>query len=101
MRLALVPTREANLDFNHEWWKLLKECGFERRRVYSCRHTFATIMLQDGVVSINELAGLLGHSTPKVTLAHYASVIDAKTIDLGKNFDLFGTLLARSQKEAF
>lgn len=95
----------GNIDdvskLHHEWWKLLKECGFERRRLYSCRHTFATIMLQDGVVSINELAGLLGHSTPKVTLAHYASVIDAKTIDLGKNFDLFGTLLAHSQKEAF
>jgi hypothetical protein len=50
-------------------------------------------------VSINELAGLLGHSTPKVTLAHYASVIDAKTIDLGRNFDLFGTLSSLPKKE--
>ncbi|MDO9208826.1 MAG: tyrosine-type recombinase/integrase [Sulfuricurvum sp.] len=95
----------GNIDdvskLHHEWWKLLKECGFEKRRLYSCRHTFATIMLQDGIVSINELAGLLGHSTPKVTLAHYASVIDAKTIDLGRNFDLFGTLKAHSKKEAF
>jgi integrase len=84
----------------HErWWKLLTACGFEKRRLYSCRHTFATIMLQDGIVSINELAGLLGHSTPKVTLAHYASVIDAKTIDLGRNFDLFGTLSSLPKKE--
>ena len=86
-------------QLHHEWWKLLKVCGFEKRRLYSCRHTFATIMLQDGVVSINELAGLLGHSTPKVTLAHYASVIDAKTIDLGKNFDLFGTFSSMLKSE--
>jgi hypothetical protein len=50
-------------------------------------------------VSINELAGLLGHSTPKVTLAHYASVIDAKTIDLGKNFDLFGSFSSMLKSE--
>lgn len=85
----------------HErWWKLLTACGFEKRRLYSTRHSFATIMLQDGIVSINELAGLLGHSTPKVTLSHYASVIDAKTIDLGRNFDLFGTISSLSKKES-
>lgn len=85
----------------HErWWKLLKECGLEKRRLYSCRHTFATIMLQDRVVSINELAGLLGHSTPKITLSHYASVIDAKTIDLGRDFDLFGTISSLEKKKS-
>ena len=46
-------------------------------------------MLKENIVSINELAGLLGHSSPKVTLTHYASVIDAKSINLGTNFSLF------------
>lgn len=82
---------DDSTGLRYQWWKLLKDCGFEKRRLYSTRHTFATIMLQDRVVSINELAGLLGHSTPKITLSHYASVIEAKTIDLGRNFDLFGT----------
>ena len=44
---------------------------------------------KDNIVSINELAGLLGHSNPKVTLEHYASVIESKNIDLGVNFSLF------------
>lgn len=79
------------------WWNLLKRCGMERRKLYSTRHTFATIMLQDSIVSINELAGLLGHSTPKITLSYYASVIDSKTIDLGKNFDLFDTIRSQSK----
>ncbi len=46
-------------------------------------------MLQDKIVSINELAGLLGHSSPKITLEHYASIIDGKNINLGKDFSLF------------
>ena len=81
------------------WWRLLKKCNMDRRKIYSCRHTFATYMLQDGVVSINELAGLLGHSTPKVTLTHYASVIDAKTIDLDRDFDLFVKITSKSKNE--
>jgi hypothetical protein len=40
-------------------------------------------MLKENIVSINELAGLLG-------LEHYASVIQSKNIDLGANFSLFG-----------
>lgn len=81
------------------WRSLLKKVGFEKRKLYNTRHTFATIMLQDRIVSINELAGLLGHSTPKITLSHYASVIEAKTIDLGFNFDLFGTFSSRKNNQ--
>jgi len=71
------------------WADVCKDAGVEKNKLYSTRHTFATLMLQENIVSINELAGLLGHSSPKVTLAHYASVIDAKNIDLGSNFSLF------------
>jgi integrase len=82
------------------WHELLKVCKIERRKLYSCRHTFATTMLQSGVVSINELAGLLGHANPKVTLSNYASVINAKTIDLGKDFDLFETISSQSKAKS-
>ncbi len=57
-------------------------------------------MLRKNIVSINELAGLLGHSSPKVTLAHYASVIDGKNIELGANFSLFSHNLDTAQKKA-
>ncbi|HBM35219.1 MAG TPA: hypothetical protein DDZ71_02800 [Sulfuricurvum sp.] len=76
--------------FKHRWPALLNKCELPKRKLYSARHTFATLMLQNGIVSINELAGLLGHSSPKITLAHYASVIDARKIDLGRDFNLFG-----------
>jgi len=72
------------------WRDTCKLAKVEKHKLYSTRHTFATLMLQENIVSINELAGLLGHSSPKVTLAHYASVIDGKNIELGTNFSLFG-----------
>ena len=72
-----------------QWKRVLKDSGVPKHKLYSTRHTFATLMLKDNIVSINELAGLLGHSSPKVTLEHYASVIESKNIDLGANFSLF------------
>jgi len=80
----------------YKWVMLLKKCEIEYRKMYSCRHTYATMMLLSGIVSLNELAGLLGHSTPAITLSYYASAIDAKTIDLGKDFDLFDTNTSQS-----
>ena len=71
------------------WENVCKIAGVEKHKLYSTRHTFATLMLQENIVSINELAGLLGHSSSKVTLEHYASVIESKNIDLGANFSLF------------
>lgn len=72
-----------------QWSRVLKDSGFKHKKLYCTRHTFATLMLQEKVVSINELAGLLGHSSPKVTLAHYASIIDPMLINLGKDFSLY------------
>lgn len=47
-------------------------------------------MLRENIVSINELAGLLGHYSAKVTLEYYASVIESKNINFGVDFSLFG-----------
>ena len=57
-------------------------------------------MLKENIVSINELAGLLGHSSPKVTLEHYSSIIEPKNINLGANFSLYGhdTVTTRNEK---
>jgi len=84
----------------HKWARVVKDSGVDYKKLYSTRHTFATLMLKEKVVSINELAGLLGHSSPKVTFNHYASVIDADNINLDKDFSLFepsfDTLLTHS-----
>jgi integrase len=73
-----------------QWLHVTEKAGVRRLRLYATRHTFATIMLKEKIVSLNELAGLLGHSTAKVTLQHYASVINADLNSLDSNFSLFG-----------
>jgi len=73
-----------------QWRDVCLEANVPKYKLYATRHTFATLMLKENIVSINELAGLLGHSSPKVTLEYYASVIQSKNIDLGKDFSLFG-----------
>lgn len=57
-------------------------------------------MFKENIVSINELAGLLGHSSPKVTLEHYASIIEPRNINLGVDFSLFRdtTVTVRNEK---
>lgn len=72
-----------------QWKKVCLDAGVPKYKLYSTRHTYATHMLQKNIISINELSGLLGHSSPKVTLEHYSSVIDTKDINLGANFSLF------------
>ena len=75
----------------HQWLRVIKDSKVEHKKLSCTRHTYATHMLKDGVVSINELSGLLGHNSAKVTLTHYESVIDSIEIDLGSNFNLFNS----------
>ncbi len=88
--LYLFPEQNGSENFRYQWSKLLEDTNIEYKNLKSTRHTFATHLLKDNIISINELSGLLGHSTPKVTLQHYASVIESINVDLGKDFNLFG-----------
>ena len=78
----------GKLDYH--WRQCALDAKVEKLRLYCTRHTYATLMLNSKLVSINELAGLLGHSSAKTTLDKYASVLGAEFIDLGKDFSLFG-----------
>lgn len=82
------------------WRNSVSLANVKKLRMYNTRHTFATLMLQDKIVSINELAGLLGHSSAKTTLDRYTSVIDSKIVDLGSSFSLFcdNTVTVESKK---
>jgi len=57
-------------------------------------------LLLEDQAQCNELAGLLGHANPKITLSHYASIINSKTIDLGRDFDLFDTFSSQSKEKS-
>lgn len=73
----------------YHWRKTVKKAGVKHLRLYCTRHTFATTVLKDNLLSINELAGVLGHNSAKTTLDKYASVINPKELKIGDNNGLF------------
>ena len=52
------------------WAKLLKEAGFEYRKLYITRHTFASIMLNAGEEPL-WVSSQLGHKNLAITYAVY------------------------------
>jgi len=57
--------------------------------LYCTRHTFATLILQEKIVSINELAGILGHSSVKTTLDRYTGAISPDSVKIDSSFSLY------------
>lgn len=55
----------------HRLCRLSKKAGMKGVHMHTLRHTFATRCLEVGV-GVETLSGLLGHSSPKVTLTYYA-----------------------------
>ncbi len=56
---------------NNKWKKLLKECDIPYRTFYQMRHTFATIMIENGE-DVLWVSNMLGHVDPSMTLTMYA-----------------------------
>ncbi len=66
----LVPAvRGGYIDierFRHrEWTPALRAAGLDHRRIYDCRHTFATWAIEDGV-PLSQLAVIMGTSVVQI-----------------------------------
>ncbi|MDD2905094.1 MAG: tyrosine-type recombinase/integrase [Sulfurimonas sp.] len=59
---------------NTHWKRVLKECSFEYRPIYHTRHTFATLMLENGE-DILWVSNMLGHTDSTMTLSRYTRYI--------------------------
>ncbi|MDO9266272.1 MAG: hypothetical protein Q7U00_04220 [Sulfurimonas sp.] len=53
---------------------MLKECDFKYRPIYHTRHTFATVMLENGE-DILWISNMLGLTDSTMTLSRYAKYI--------------------------
>jgi integrase len=63
----LIP---ANVR-NYFWKPILKQLNIPFRKMGATRHTFATIMLQDGSFTINQVAKMMGHANIQMIIKHY------------------------------
>ena len=76
------PYRDNNV-FTYKFWKpSLEELNIEYRRPYNTRHTYATNMLYNQLVSPVQLAQLLGHANTQMVYDVYVNYLD-------KQFDNF------------
>lgn len=87
MNLAIFPKQKDVSHFRHQWKRVLNMAEVTYRSIKNLRHTFATLSLKNGV-PINILSSVLGHSSPKVTLQHYTSIIHDEKLDDDRLFSL-------------
>lgn len=59
------------------WKKTLKKCQVPYRTIYQTRHSFATIMLENGE-DILWISNMLGHTDSSMTLSKYAHYVKRK-----------------------
>ncbi len=63
--------------FQEQFWKpSLKELNIEYRRPYNARHTYATNMLYNNLVTPVQLAQLLGHANTQMVFDVYVKYLD-------------------------
>lgn len=73
-----------------QWTDILKACNLQHRRMYEMRHTCATNLLMSGQYSVNEIASILGHSTPQMLFERYTRNISAERKPFNKSIDIYG-----------
>ena len=77
----LNKSNEAIYDIkrirNTSWKKILKTCGIKYRTIYQTRHSFATMMLENGE-DILWLTSMLGHTDSQTTFNNYTHYVKKK-----------------------
>lgn len=64
----------AHERFERSFYRVLDNCGIRRTGVHSLRHTFASMLFEQGV-DIKTISTLLGHASVKITMDTYIHLI--------------------------
>ena len=64
-------------SFNHFLYRICPKIGISNISVHGLRHTFATILIEQGL-SIIKISAILGHSNPHTTFEIYCDVMEEK-----------------------
>ena len=83
------PYKTTNV-FQEQFWKpSLKELGIEYRRPYNARHTYATNMLYNNLVTPVQLAQLLGHANTQIVFDVYVNYIDTFNMNFDRSINIY------------
>ncbi len=73
-----------------KWTKILKECNIPHKKFHSIRHTYASMLLENGV-DIETVAELMGHSAISITQIYLHSSNNQKKKSVNKLNSLLKT----------
>lgn len=83
-----------------QWFgKFVKRAGLPKVTVHSLRHTYASLMIADGVPLV-VVSSQLGHAQPSTTLSIYAHVIASAEAKAAQTFDKFSDVVEAAPKAA-
>ena len=83
------PYRDTHV-FQYEYWKpSLEELKIEYRRPYNTRHTYATNMLYNNLVTPVQLAQLLGHANTQMVYDVYVSYIEKQYTSFNHSMTIY------------
>ena len=80
------PLRAKNVSY--QWKKILKECNIPHKKFHAIRHTYASMLLKNGV-DIETVAELMGHSAISITQIYLHSSNNQKQEAVNKLNYLF------------
>lgn len=80
------PLRSKNVSY--QWKKILKECNIPHKKFHAIRHTYASMLLKNGV-DIETVAELMGHSAISITQIYLHSSNNQKQDAVNKLNYLF------------
>jgi integrase len=83
------PYRDNNVFTYKFWIPSLEELNIPYRRPYNTRHTYATNMLYNELVSPVQLAQLLGHANTKMVYDVYVNYLDKKFDNFDKSIQIY------------
>ena len=83
------PYRDTNVFTNKFWIPALKDLNIEYRRPYNTRHTYATNMLYNDLVTPIQLSQLLGHANTQMVYDVYVNYIESNYKDFDRSISIY------------
>jgi len=83
------PYMTTNVFVEQFWKPSLKALDIEYRRPYNCRHTYATNMLYNNLVTPVQLAQLLGHVNSQMVFDVYVNYLDTFNMNFDRSIDIY------------
>jgi len=71
------------------WSRLLESVDMEYRPIKNTRHTFIVAMLKSQVLSMLEIAQIVGHTDTTMIMKHYAKYIEGEQLKINREFNPF------------